>query len=190
MKGGIMMNAGEALEKLKEGNKRYIASERGNGDISPARRLETAGHGQDPYAVIVACSDSRVIPEEIFSAGIGELFVIRVAGNVVGAHELGSIEYALEHLDCKLAVVLGHTNCGAVGAAIRHDPDGHIKYLTDAIRLAIRDETDDKKASCLNAKHGADKIREAFLRDLPEEKGILVTAALYHIDSGKVDFDI
>ena len=108
----------------------------------------------------------------------------------VGAHELGSIEYALEHLDCKLAVVLGHTNCGAVGAAIRHDPDGHIKYLTDAIRLAIRDETDDRKASCLNAKHGADKIRKAFLRDLPEEKGILVTAALYHIDSGKVDFDI
>ena len=118
------------------------------------------------------------------------MFVIRVAGNVVGAHELGSIEYALEHLDCKLAVVLGHTNCGAVGAAIRHDPDGHIKYLTDAIRLAIRDETDDRKASCLNAKHGSDKIRKAFLRDLPEEKGILVTAALYHIDSGKVDFDI
>ena len=89
------MNAGEALKKLKEGNLNYLTAEKNSGDISPAIREKTYLHGQYPYAVVVTCADSRVIPESIFSAGIGELFVIRAAGNVIDNVQLGSIEYAV-----------------------------------------------------------------------------------------------
>ena len=88
------MVALNALERLKEGNKVYIDSANSVGDVSPERRMYTSQHGQKPYAVIVSCSDSRVIPESIFSAGVGDLFVIRVAGNVIDNVQLGSIEYA------------------------------------------------------------------------------------------------
>lgn len=115
------LTALNALERLKEGNKIYINSEKGAGDVSPQKRLFTSKNGQNPYAVIVSCSDSRVIPECIFSAGIGDLFVIRVAGNVIDNHQLGSIEYAVGHLGCNLVVVLGYTMCGAVGAAATSD---------------------------------------------------------------------
>ena len=93
-----------------------------------------------------------MIPETIFSAGLGELFVIRVAGNVIDDHQLGSIEYAAGHLGSPVVVVLGHTHCGAVDAAINSDPEGYIKFITDEIKLAIGDETDDYKACCLNVK--------------------------------------
>ena len=181
------MTSEEALERLLSGNEKYLTAIHSLGLISPAIRKETAENGQHPYAVVVTCADSRVIPEAIFSAGIGELFVIRVAGNVIGAHELGSIEYALEHLGCRLVVVLGHTQCGAVGAAIHHEVDGHIQFLVDAIRLAIGSETDDVKASCLNACAGAAKIREAFAHDYPDDEDLRVTAALYYIDTGRVE---
>ena len=102
------------VERMIEGNSRYLTSIHSAGDVSPAMRLKTASEGQSPYAIVICCSDSRVLPESIFSAGIGELFVIRVAGNVLDRHQLGSIEYAAEHLGCKLILVLGHTGCGAV----------------------------------------------------------------------------
>ena len=98
-------------ERLKNGNARYRA-------LDDARRIETAENGQHPYAIVVCCSDSRVIPEKIFSAGLGELFVIRVAGNVLDKHQFGSIEYAAAHLHCSHILVLGHTGCGAVTAAL------------------------------------------------------------------------
>lgn len=110
--------ASAALERLKAGNQIYLNAKKGSGDVSPARRLSTSEEGQKPYAVIVSCSDSRVIPEYIFSAGIGELFVVRVAGNVIEGYQLGSIEYAVEHLGCRLVIVLGHTRCGAVSAGL------------------------------------------------------------------------
>ena len=100
------VSAAEALERLKTGNKAYITAERGIGDISADRRADTLENGQRPYAAIVSCSDSRVIPESIFGAGIGDLFVIRVAGNVIDSHQLGSIEYAAEHLGIKLIVTI------------------------------------------------------------------------------------
>lgn len=103
--------------------------------------MHTSKNGQKPYAVIVSCSDSRVIPECIFSAGIGDLFVIRVAGNVIDKYQLGSIEYAAEHLCCKLVVVLGHTQCGAVGAA-KGKCGGFVGFITDEIRRAVGTETD------------------------------------------------
>ena len=173
--------AREALARLKAGNKQYLNAAQGAGDISPARRKETAENGQHPYAVIVGCADSRAIPESIFSAGIGDLFVIRVAGNVVGENQLGSIEYAVEHLGCKLVVVLGHTGCGAVAAA-HEECGGHIKSITEEIKHAIGTETDATKASVLNVRQSVAKIQAAI------GDGAVTVGALYHTESGAVDF--
>lgn len=178
------ISALQALQKLKQGNAAYLNSKTGCGDVSPQKRLYTSEHGQQPYAVIVGCSDSRVIPEHIFSAGIGELFVVRVAGNVIDNHQLGSIEYAVEHLGSKLVVVLGHTQCGAVGAAL-HQNSGYVKSITDEIKHAIGDETDSTRASVLNVKQSVNKIKSL----LKMTDDMQVVGALYHTDSGIVDFD-
>ena len=174
--------AASALQRLKEGNKIYLNATRGVGNISPSKRLETSTNGQHPYAVILSCADSRVIPESIFSAGIGELFVIRVAGNVVDNVQLGSVEYAVEHLGCRLVVVLGHTGCGAVGAALEQN-HGYVKHITDEIKSAIGTECDSVKASILNVKHSVSKIADALNTD-----SMRVVGALYHTDSGVVEF--
>lgn len=174
----------ETLERLKDGNKEYVNAKSNTADVSPERRRQTVENGQHPYAVIVSCSDSRVIPESIFSAGIGDLFVIRVAGNVVDSFQLGSIEYAVEHLGCRLVVVLGHTHCGAVGAAHGHNC-GYVRTITDEIKSAIGDETDMQKASILNVKHSVSKIQSHL-----QEPDLLVVGALYMTDTGVVKFDI
>ena len=185
-----MINADEALKRLIEGNNKYVFSEKYEGDISNKRRIMTASHGQEPYAIIISCSDSRAIPECIFNAGIGDLFVIRVAGNVIDDHQLGSIEYAAHHLGVKLIVVLGHNCCGAVDAALKHDPDGYIKFITDEIKKAIGDEKDDYFACCLNVKHSIDVIESSLEIHKEEEHGLKVKGAIYHIESGQVDFGI
>ncbi|MCH5152092.1 MAG: carbonic anhydrase [Clostridiales bacterium] len=177
--------ANSALERLKEGNKLYINSEKCVGDVSQEKRRDTFTNGQHPYAVIVSCSDSRVIPESIFSAGIGDLFVIRVAGNVVDNVQLGSVEYAVEHLGCRLVVVLGHTGCGAVSAAMS-DNCGFVKHITDEIKRAIGEETDTVKASVLNVKQSVYKVQTS----LAKTEGLKVCGALYHTDSGVVNFDL
>ena len=184
----MSISASEARARLIRGNQIYIDSRTNPGDISPAIRKKTREEGQHPYAIILACSDSREIPEAIFSAGIGDLFVIRVAGNVVDSHQLGSIEYAADHLDCKLIVVLGHDHCGAVEAAINHDPDGHIKYITDDIKEAIGDTTDEYEASRLNVLHSVKAIEENTDIRFLEEKGLEVAGAIYHIEDGHVEF--
>lgn len=181
------VSAAEALAKLKEGNKRYLAAATNPGDVSPRIRQYTCENGQSPYAVVITCSDSRVIPEAVFSAGIGELFTIRVAGNVMDHHQMGSVEYAADHLGTKLAVVLGHTNCGAVGAAVHSDPGGFVKYITDEIKKAIGDEKDETKASCLNVRKSVSAIEES-LKEMVEQGNLTVCGALYHIDSGEVEF--
>ena len=179
----------QALEKLKSGNKAYVESGVNNGKVSADIRLKTYNVGQAPYAIIVGCSDSRVIPETIFSAVIGDLFVIRVAGNVIDDHQLGSIEYAAEHLGSKLVVVLGHDHCGAVDAAMNHDPDGHIKYITDEILKAIGDEKDEVMACCMNVQHSVQMIEENVdIQNLESHNGLKVMGAIYHLDSGIVDF--
>ena len=179
------ISAQVALERLKAGNAAYLNATTGTGDISPEKRAETSINGQNPYAVVVSCSDSRVIPESIFSAGIGELFVVRVAGNVMDCHALGSIEYAVEHLGCRLVVVLGHTQCGAIGAAAKQN-GGYIKYITDEIKRAVGSETDGTRASILNVRNSVSRIRTA----LAEMSGVVITGALYHTESGSVDFDL
>ena len=178
-----------AISRLQRGNKRYIASAQCIGDTSQNQRERALSEGQRPYAVIVTCSDSRVIPESIFSAGIGDLFVIRIAGNVMDDHQLGSIEYAVEHLGCGLVVVLGHTHCGAVDAAMNHEPDGYIKFITDEIVKAIGDETDEYQACCLNALHSK-AIIEASLQIQKDEReyGLMVVGAIYRLEDGTVEF--
>ncbi|MDO4183160.1 MAG: carbonic anhydrase [Coriobacteriia bacterium] len=182
------MPAAQALAKLQQGNLAYMTARTCPGDISPEARSRTCNHGQQPYAIVIACSDSRVIPEAIFSAGIGELFVIRVAGNVIDDHQLGSIEYAAGHLGCNLVVVLGHTHCGAVNAAVNHDPEGYVKFITDEIKRAVGEETDEHAASRLNAQHSAAVIESSLQIQHEEELGLQVAAAIYDIESGAVEF--
>lgn len=184
------ISAAEALERLKQGNSHYAKSDHPTGDISAAVRAHTLENGQQPYAIIISCSDSRVIPESIFDAGIGDLFVIRVAGNVIDDHQLGSIEYAAEHLGAKLIVVLGHDHCGAVDAAINHDPDGYIKFITDEIKLAIGSETDDYKACWMNVRHSIEMIESSFEIHREEKRGLRVVGALYRLADGVVEFEI
>ena len=177
--------AADAIYRLAAGNLKYLNAESGNGDISRRVRLATWAKGQSPYAIIVTCSDSRVIPENIFSAGIGELFVIRLAGNVIDDHQLGSIEYAAGHLGCRLVVVLGHTHCGAVDAAINSEPAGYIRCITDEIKKAIGDETDPYKASCLNVRHSVHEGNETitgenFTTSDKYEWGLMVDSTYGH----------
>lgn len=180
------VSAAEALQKLKEGNQRYLSAATCPGDVSQAIRQKTCDEGQHPYAIVITCSDSRVIPESIFSAGIGELFVIRVAGNVMDKHQLGSVEYAADHLGCKLVVVLGHEHCGAVGAAMGHVPEGFVKYITDEIKRAIGDEADEYRACCLNVAQSVAVIKESL--GVKDDDELKVRGAFYHIGSGEVEY--
>lgn len=181
------MNAEESLARLKKGNSAYLTALRADGDVSPQLRKETAEHGQHPYAIVIACSDSREIPEAIFSTGIGELFVIRVAGNVIDEHQLGSVEYAAHHLHVPLTVVLGHTKCGAVGAAMEGEEEGYIRSITDQIRRAIGNETDERRASALNVLQGVRLIQHAF-EEHEELKGMKTVGAVYDVETGRVDW--
>ncbi len=181
----------KVLERLQRGNEIYVSSDQNVGDVSLQLRSKTAKEGQHPYAIVITCSDSRVIPDAIFSAGIGELFVIRVAGNVLDNHQLGSIEYAFSHLDANVIVMLGHTKCGAISAAQNSHgtTDKFIRYIIEDITEAIGEETDDHKATVLNVKHGVNIIRNAF-HDHPDiEDGELdVIGAVYDIETGVVEW--
>ncbi len=170
-----------ALERLAEGNRSYAAGE------TAALREQTAANGQHPYAVVLCCSDSRVIPEEIFQAGIGELFVIRVAGNVLDAHALGSVEYAVSHLGARTVLMLGHTGCGAIAATVAGHSEGFITSITDEIRKAIGMETDPDAACRKNVQYGVDRIREAF-SDHPAFSDAKIAGAVYDIRTGLVDW--
>ena len=183
------ITADEAIKRLITGNQKYVKSNEFINDVSPNNLLKYCQNGQQPYAIIITCSDSRVVPELIFSAGIGDFFVIRVAGNVIDSHQLGSIEYAAEHLGTGLIVVLGHDHCGAVDAAMNHEPDGYIKYITDEIVKAIGNEMDEVKACCLNVKHSCELIEHSLQIQKDErEYGLKVLGAIYHLESGEVEF--
>lgn len=189
--GGIHYDytAAVARRKLEEGNKKYMEKKRAVCNAKDEIRLRVMKEGQHPYAIIVSCSDSRVIPEAIFSAGIGDLFVIRVAGNVIDSHQLGSIEYAAEHLGTGLVVVLGHDHCGAVDAAMNHQPSGYIKFVTDEISKAIKDTQNEYQACCLNVQNSCKIIESSLLIKKDEEQyGLKVVGAIYHMDDGYVEF--
>lgn len=189
------LSPAQALKRLMDGNARYVKHKEKHPDMSLARRRELNLKGQHPYAVILGCADSRVPPELIFDEGLGDLFVIRDAGNVVDDEVLGSIEYAVEHLGVQLVMVLGHEKCGAVSAAIASDKaPGHIQKVIDSILPAIaeaRNLPGDQVHNCVvaNAKHVAFQVKtsEPILRLAVETNRIQVVAANYHLDTGKVE---
>ena len=187
------LSADQALARLLAGNARYVAYQEKHPDESPARRRELTS-SQHPFAVVLGCSDSRVAPELLFDEGLGDLFVIRVAGNIVDDAVLGSIEYAVEHLGTKLIVVLGHEKCGAVTAAVESDKGtGHLSALVAAIRpavLAAASSPGDKIHNCVieNVRRVARQIRESepVLKEASQKSGVKVIAADYELDTGKV----
>ncbi len=182
-------SAQNALERLLAGNTAYMDAASNPGDVSPAIRMDTAENGQHPYAVVVTCSDSRVPAEHIFSAGIGELFVIRTAGNVIGAFELGSVEYGAEHLHAPLIVVLGHTGCGAVDAALSGGAHGAIKTITDEIAECLPEGCDARAAEIANVENSIARIRESeIITELEESGAVEIRGAIYDIASGEVRF--
>ena len=163
-------------ERLIEGNQIF----KSNVD---KQLLEKLSKGQSPYALILCCSDSRVVPEEIFSCSLGELFVIRTAGNVINEGELASIEYGIEHLHIQYVLVLAHTHCGAVHAAIHNEKGKYLSPILDNIKASICDECDERKASIKNAIKQVEYLKSKF----PGYKGE-IKSALYDIETGEVIF--
>lgn len=187
--------ADQALVKLRQGNQRYAGNKEEHPDETLGRRRELQA-GQHPFAVILGCADSRVPPELIFDQGLGDLFVIRVAGNIAADDDLGSIQYAVEHLHTKLIVVLGHEKCGAVTAAVEgaNEP-GPLKTVISAIEPSVQEAKNlrgDKIHNCVlaNARRIARRIRESepALKELIQKEGVKVVAADYALDSGVVTF--
>jgi len=189
------------LQKLEEGNKRFASGKPAHPDETLERIRELKG-GQHPFAVVVSCSDSRVPAELVFDQGLGDIFSIRTAGNVMGDYELGSIEYAVEHLDCKLIVVMGHKGCGAVKAFIdskgHYDHEDHIKKIVEYIEsekeendLAKENKLTIENAVNANVQHGVEflKTAEPILKEFHDQKKITIIGAVYDIENGKVTFD-
>ncbi len=186
------VSADGALQRLKTGNERFAASKVSAGKPVAARRRETAQE-QHPFAVIVGCSDSRTAPEIVFDQNIGDLFVVRTAGNLVDDYALGSIEYAVEHLGSRLIVVLGHERCGAVTAALGgSSAPGHVNALVRDLQPAVRASKGKPGDALANAIHENDtemarKIHQkAQLGDLASQ--VKIVEGYYNLDTGKVEW--
>ncbi len=180
------------LDRLKTGNTNFVNDTLNNDNQDSVRRKKVVG-GQKPFAVILTCSDSRIVPELIFDTGIGELFVIRVAGNIANPSSIASIEYAVAHLNVKLIVVLGHQNCGAVTAALASNNDGkNLKHLLNFIQPAIS-ISDSKKVddvSHIHAKLTVEKliIDSSIIKTSIDNDALKVLPAYYCLETGHVDF--
>ena len=188
------------LDNLKAGNERFVSGHPVHPDET-LDRIRELKKGQNPFVVIVSCSDSRFPPELIFDQGLGDVFSIRTAGNVIGDYELGSIEYAVEHLHCKLIVVLGHENCGAIQAystSGNEKHDDHIQSLVDYIAAEEEEQIipDSLRSNIdtlvkANIVHAVNLLRTStpVLKHLVDKNEIKIIGAYYDLDSGKVLFD-
>lgn len=191
-------NAKDPLELILEGHKRFIE----NHPIHPHQtldRIRELKKGQHPFAAVISCSDSRIPPELIFDQGLGDLFVVRNAGNIISDYELGSIEYAVEHLGTKLIIVLGHKQCGAIKAFIDHKHDqvhNHIQNIIDYIKsepeeAEIEAEVSDyyDKAIIANIKHGIHVIEqsEPILKKFVQSGKVKVVGMLYDVETGHLE---
>ncbi|MDD5952469.1 MAG: carbonic anhydrase [Oscillospiraceae bacterium] len=188
--------ADEARSALEAGNQAYLNGT-ANMNISSDLRSNLATNGQKPHTIVITCSDSRVPPELIFNSGLGELFVIRTAGNVVDNFEIGSVEYAADHLGSPLILVLGHSHCGAVGAAVEGHATGNIESIveeiTPSVEKAKENETEEDKitakAEDLNVENSIEKLRTSeILSNLESEGKVKIIGGKYDIDTGKVTF--
>lgn len=183
-----------ALQKLEQGNAHFVDYAMKHPNLSKARRDKLIV-GQHPFAVILTCSDSRVPPELIFDQGLGDLFVIRNAGNVLDDHVIGSIQYAIHHLGVKLIVVMGHESCGAVGAAMKEDKETpEIESIKKAIEPAVcacKKENKYTYANVIktNVLLETDAIiQNKEINEAYKKQGVDVIPAYYNINTGKVDF--
>jgi len=184
----------EALDRLKSGNDRFV-SDKVDGKLQNSSRRSELTSGQQPYAIILSCADSRVVPELAFDTGLGELFVIRVAGNVASKSAVASIEYAVAHLGTNLILVLGHESCGAVTAAVKGGDNGPnlnhlLQFIDPALESSAGDSIDNivKKNAILTSKSMVKK--SSIIQSALDKGGLKILASYYNMESGKVDFGI
>ena len=199
-----MIPALEALERLKDGNRRFVSEVQSSQAVSSERRRLELTAGQEPFAIILGCSDSRVPAEMVFDQGLGDLFVIRVAGNIVAPSQIGSVEFAAERFHTRLVVVLGHTQCGAIIATLdelrrpRENQSVNLRSIVDRVRPAVEPllprglsyATMVDDATRANVRISADHLRHGseVLERLIQHQGLLVVGAEYSLETGEVDF--
>ena len=164
---------------IEQGNKNFI--NKINNDINLKELRDNLVKGQHPEVLVITCSDSKVVPEFIFNASLGDIFVIRTAGNVINEGELATVEYAIEHLKVKRIIVLGHTHCGAIHASIHKEKGRYLDPILKRIQYNIGDICDELEASRINAIKEASYIKEKF----PQYEGI-VESKIYDIESSIV----
>lgn len=201
-----MISAREALERLRKGNRRFVAGVRSTDTLASRARLTELAAGQEPFAVILGCSDSRVPVEIVFDQGLGDLFVIRVAGNVVASSQVGSVEFAAERYGTRLVVVLGHSRCGAILATLEElqrpteTQSRNLRSIVDRVRpsvegllatgLAHDPDALVEQAIRANVRASVNHLRygSEVLEQLSQTDGLLVVGAQYSLETGTVDF--
>ena len=201
-----MISALEALERLREGNRRFVSGDRSSEPVMSQMRLTELAAGQEPFAIVLGCSDSRVPAEIVFDQGLGDLFVIRVAGNIVASSQVGSVEFAAARFGTRLVVVLGHSQCGAILATLEQlqQPTDHqsrnLRSIVDRVRpsveglLATELRHDPgalvRQAIKANIRVSANHLRHGseVLEQLIQQEGLFVVGAEYSLESGVVDF--
>ncbi|MGE3106998.1 MAG: carbonic anhydrase [Phycisphaerales bacterium] len=189
------------LKRLQAGNERWVKEKPAAPNTTASRREETSSGGQKPFATILTCADSRIPVERVFDCGVGDVFVVRVAGNVIGADASGTIEYGAEHLSVPLLVVMGHTKCGAVAAAASGgDPGGNVSQLVEKIAPAVQraknasPDADEKQLASLAVRENVmqsifDLLRtSAAVRELVRAGKIEIVGAVYDVGSGAVEW--
>ncbi|MEL6850395.1 MAG: carbonic anhydrase [Bacteroidota bacterium] len=187
------MTIAEVIARLKEGNARFVADKL-DGKLQDSVRRDALTGGQSPYAIILSCADSRVVPELAFDTGLGEIFIIRVAGNVANTSSIASIEYAVAHLGTPVIVVLGHQSCGAVTAAVSGGDNGYnLNHLLSHITPAIAASPEGAEVNEVvkkNAQMTAEELaaRSTIIGDAVANGTVKIVPAYYNLDSGKVDF--
>jgi len=201
-----MISAQDALERLREGNHRFVSGDRAGDALTNAKRRQALAAGQEPFAIVLGCSDSRVPAEIVFDQGLGDLFVIRVAGNIVAPSQIGSVEFAAERSGTRLVIVLGHSRCGAVLATLEQlgrrseDQSRNLRSIVDRIRPSVepllrtelRRDPDAlvREAVRANVRMSADHLRHGseILEQLIQKDGLQVVGAEYSLDTGVVEF--
>jgi carbonic anhydrase len=201
-----MISAREALELLREGNRRFVSGTKISDILTSQTRRSELAAGQEPFAIILGCSDSRVPAEIVFDQGLGDLFVIRVAGNIVAASQIGSVEFAAERFGTRLVVVLGHSQCGAVRATLEElqqptdNQSRNLRSIVDRVRPSVeallstelRDDPEalvrhavraNVRVSASHLRHGSEVLEQLIQRD-----GLLVVGAEYSLETGTVEF--
>lgn len=190
------VTAAAALGRLREGNARFAANVRSPGSLLSAERRAALAVAQEPFAIVLGCSDSRVPVEIVFDQGPGDLFVIRVAGNIVAPSLIGSVEFAADRFGTRLVVVLGHSSCGAIAATLEElrrpsaNQSPNLRAIVDRIRPAVESIGDEREAMRANILASVEQLRHGsrIIEGLVAADGLVVVGAWYELESGLVRF--